>query len=94
MKTEHLITVGALAAGVAVGANLKQIKRGMSKAGEKATELAGGAKKMAVGVKDKMVKMTETAKESVKDAAKKVWHKASKKAGRPAQGIRKTAATT
>ena len=91
MKTEHLVTLGALAAGVAVGANLKRIKKGVSKAGEKTRELAGEAKDMAVGVKDKMMKITETAKESVEDAAKKVWHKAPKKIGRPARVVRKAA---
>ncbi len=86
MEKEHLIALGALAAGVAVGANLKRIKKGMSTAGVKATELAAGAKGMAVGVKDKMVAMTESARESVGDAAKKVWHKApAKKVGRPAR---------
>lgn len=91
METKHLITVGALAAGIAVGANLKRIKKGVSIAREKTRELAGEAKDMAMGVKDKMVEMTETAKESVEDVAKKVWHKAPKKVGRPAQGIRKAA---
>jgi len=91
METEHLITVGALAAGIAVGANLKRIKKGMSKAGEKATELAGEAKDITVGVKDKMVEITESAKETVTDTAKKVWHKAPKKVGRPVKRIRKAA---
>jgi len=92
METQHLVAVGALAAGIAIGANLKRIKKGVSKAGEKTKELAEEAKDMAVEVKDKMVEMTETAKESVEDAAKKVWHKVPKKAGRPARKIRKAAA--